>query len=128
MSLFPAFSFPAPPYEILDAWRIRKVSLVVSAEILDEYRRVGLRLAGKYPGVDIGPILVLIAVHGKFIIAPPLGEKVCEDPTDDIFFACALASECSIIVSGDKHLHRASGYGGVVVLSPRAFVEKHLAQ
>jgi len=120
--------FSGPPYEILDAWRNQKVSLVVSAEILDEYRRVGQRLADQYPGVDIAPILALIAVHGEFVAAPPLGEPVCEDTTNDMFFACAVASECSLIVSGDKHLHRASGYGGVVVLGPRAFVEKYLAQ
>ena len=120
--------FSGPPYEILNAWRGEKLSLVVSVEILDEYRRVGQRLASKYPGVEVAPFLTLVAVHGNFVLAPPLGEPVCEDSTDDMFFACAIASGCTIIVSGDKHLHHASGYGGVNVLSPRAFVEKYLAQ
>jgi len=120
--------FSGPPYEILNAWRNEKVSLVVSAEILNEYSQVGQRLAAKYSDVEVGPILALIAVHGEFVLAPQLGEPVCDDPTDDMFFACALASGCAIIVSGDKHLHRADGYGGVAVLRPRVFWERYLAQ
>jgi predicted nucleic acid-binding protein len=100
----------------------------LSAEILDEYQRVGRRLAAKFPGVDIGPILALLAVHAEFVFAPPLVETVCEDPTDDKFFACALASGCKTIVSGDRHLHKASGYGGVDVVSPREFVAQYLSQ
>jgi len=119
--------FGGPPYEILSAWRHGRLGLVLSAEILDEYRVVGQRLAAEYPGVDIGPILALLAVHAEFVVAPPLVAPVCDDPTDDKFFACALASSCKIIVSGDRHLHRASGYAGVTVARPRAFVETYLA-
>lgn len=120
--------FSGPPYDILNAWRNSEVKLVVSVEIFDEYRRVGQRLASKYPGVEIGPFLGLVAVHSEFITAPALHETVCDDPTDDMFFACAIASGCSIIVSGDRHLHRANGYGGVEVVRPRAFVDRYLAQ
>ena len=120
--------FSGPPYEILNAWRDQRVGLVVSADILDEYRRVAQRLSHKYPGVDASPLLALIAVHGEFVVAPTLTEQICDDPTDDMFFACAVASGCKIIVSGDKHLHRAAGYGGVAVMSPRSFVEQYLAQ
>ena len=120
--------FSGPPYEILNAWRNQRIGLVVSAEILDEYRGVGQRLTRKYSGVEVGPFLALIAVHGEFVVAPTLTESVCDDPTDDKFFACAIAAGCTIIISGDKHLHRASGYGDITVLSPRSFVEKYLAQ
>ena len=33
--------FCGPPYDILSAWRGGRLQLVVSAEILEEYRRVG---------------------------------------------------------------------------------------
>ena len=119
--------FSGPPYEILSAWRHQKLSLVVSAEILDEYRRVGQRLSSKFPGVEVAPILALIAVHGDFVLAPSIDEQICDDPTDDMFFACAIASGCTVIVSGDKHMHKANGFGGVLVLKPREFMEKYLA-
>ena len=42
------------------------------------------------------------------------------------FFACALASESKIIISGDKHLLKVSGYEGIDVLKPREFVDSYL--
>ena len=43
---------------------------------------------------------------------PDLREPVCDDPDDDKFLACALASGAKVIVSGDKHLLKVSGYHG----------------
>ena len=37
--------FSGLPRRILEAWRDRRVELVVSLEILEEYRRVGERLS-----------------------------------------------------------------------------------
>jgi predicted nucleic acid-binding protein len=47
-------------------------------------------------------------------------------PDDNKFIACALASESTVIVSGDKHLLKVSGYQNIEVLKPREFVDKHL--
>ena len=49
--------FSGPPYRILEAWRDGKLQLVVSQEILEEYRRVGERLAKQFPGVNLQPII-----------------------------------------------------------------------
>jgi predicted nucleic acid-binding protein len=46
--------------------------------------------------------------------------------SDDIFLACALAARTRIVVSGDRHLLRVSGFRGVQVLRPRAFVQAFL--
>ena len=119
--------FSGPPFEILSAWRDGRVQLVVSAEIVDEYRRVGERLEAGYSGTAFSPILLLVALHSEVVMAPGLAGPVCDDSTDDKFFACAIAAGCSAIVSGDKHLHRANGYGGVKVYRPREFVERFLA-
>lgn len=118
--------FSGLPHRILEAWRDGKIRLVASAEILEEYRRVGLVLAERFPGVDIEPFLALVAVGAEFVLAPSLAERVCDDPEDDKFIACALAGRCEVIVSGDKALLRASGYRNVVIKSPRRFVEDHL--
>ena len=118
--------FSGVPFAILEAWKERRLQLVVSVEILDEYRRVGERLARTRSGVDLSPFLALLAIHGDTISAPPLPEPLCADSTDDMFFACAVAAGCSVIVSGDKHLHHVTGYRGIEVLSPRAFVERYL--
>ena len=119
--------FSGPPFQILNAWREGRLQLVASAEILDEYQRVGDRLALLYPLISAGPLILLVALHGEIVLAPELSESVCDDSTDDKFFACALAANCSIIVSGDKHLLRADGYRGVHVHRPRAFMDEILS-
>jgi uncharacterized protein len=119
--------FSGPPYEILRAWRDGQMQMVVSAEILEEYRRVGERLEAGHSGSAFSQILLLVALHSEVVLGASLAGPACEDSTDDKFFACAIAAGCSVIVSGDKHLHRASGYGGVKVYRPREFVERYLA-
>jgi predicted nucleic acid-binding protein len=51
---------------------------------------------------------------------------VCEDPDDDKFLSCAIAGKSNIIISGDKHLLRVSGYKGIKVLRPRESVDEYL--
>lgn len=111
---------------ILEAWRDGRVSLVLSPPILQEYRRVGITLSERYDGVDLDPLLTLLVVHGEIVEASDLTEPVCEDPDDEMFLACAAASGTSVIVSGDRHLRRVSGWRGVQILSPREFVERYL--
>ena len=106
---------------ILDAWRCGRIILVVSPEIMEEYRRVTHELAEKFPAVDPGPPMELIAIQAQVVEAPPLPVPVCTDPSDDMFLACAVASDTKIITSGDKALLRTSGYKGVEVLTRRAF-------
>ena len=118
--------FSGPPYAILDAWRHGHLALVVSPEIMAEYKRVAHELAREFPTVDPGPPLELLAIHAQVVDAPPLPAPVCTDQTDDMFLACAVASGTKIVTSGDKALLRASGYKGVEVLTPRAFVDRHL--
>jgi putative PIN family toxin of toxin-antitoxin system len=118
--------FRGPPAQILEAWRDGRLLPAVSASILEEYRRVGVVLSDRYEGVDVEPLLTLLAIHSELVDAPDLPEPVCEDPDDDKFLACALASGATIIVSGDRHLLRLSGWGGIQILTPRQFVEQHL--
>jgi predicted nucleic acid-binding protein len=102
------------------------LTLVVSPEILAEYERVGQELANEFSKCDLAPMLELLACKGEVIKAPALAERVCSDPDDDKFLACALASGTKVVSSGDKALRKTSGYAGIAVLSPREFVRKYL--
>ena len=77
--------FSGPPNIILQAWRDGKIKLVVSAEILEEYRRIGELLAARFTCVDLEPFLALLAVEADVVLAPSIGERICDDPDDDIF-------------------------------------------
>lgn len=124
--LLSAVFFGGVPGRILEAWRDGSIALIFSPSIFEEYRRIGEILAGKYSGLELGPILALLLSEG--ILAPDsvLPEAVSPDPDDDKFLSCALASNTSVIVSGDTDLLDVTGYGGIEVLRPREFVERHL--
>jgi uncharacterized protein len=119
--------FSGPPYQILKAWQSGEFELVVSHEILDEYRRVGEILEEQHPAIELNPVLNLVLEHAKVYKPAVLKAPICEDPDDDKFFACALASGSKVIISGDKHLLQVSGYQGIQVLKPRQFVDQFLS-
>ncbi len=118
--------FSGPPSRILDAWRDKKLQLVISTDILAEYQRVAVILGEKYSQVDLRPVLDLLTVNSDIIMAPPLLENVTADPDDNMFIACAMASDTKLIVSGDKHLLEIDGYEDIKVLKPRQFINAYL--
>ena len=118
--------FSGPPSKILKAWADQKFHLVFSQQILDEYQRVSEDLSSKFPSIDIAPIIELITIHGLFIDTHGYTLPVCEDPDDNKFIECAIAGNCEIIVSGDKHLLKLSEFRGIAILNPKKFVDKYL--
>ncbi len=120
--------FGGYPSRVLEAWRDGRLELVVSPEILEEYRRVVEGLERRFRGVALGPFLALVATYATVMTPPELPEPVATDPDDDKFFACALAGHCRLIISGDKHLLAAFGYRGIEVIKPRELVERLAAR
>ena len=118
--------FTGPPHQILKTWRDGKFEILISKEILEEYKRVGESLSIQFPQVTLTPILKFFAIRAELIDAQPLSGPVCEDPDDDKFFACAIAGKSKLIISGDKHLLKVSGYQGIKVLKPKEFFNQHL--
>lgn len=121
-----AVFFGGVPGRILDAWAAGRIQIVASAEILDEYQRVGLVLAAQYPGVDLSPVLTDFITNAEIVAAPPLAEPVSCDPDDDKFLACALAARVDAVVSGDRDLLTHDGWRGIAILKPRRFVDDYL--
>ena len=49
--------FSGPPFEILKAWLDNRIQIIISSEILQEYKRVGEEVLHRYPEIEITPIL-----------------------------------------------------------------------
>ena len=82
--------------------------------------------AEKDSEIDISEIIELIAIHGEIIDTEGIDVSECEDPDDNKFLECAIASRAKLIVSGDKHLLKLNGYQEIVVYKPRDFVDLYL--
>jgi putative PIN family toxin of toxin-antitoxin system len=118
--------FSGPPSQILKAWKDQKIQIVLSKEILNEYQRVAEELSKKISSIDIEPIIELLTIYGEIVETESISVTVCEDPDDNMFLECAIASNSKIIVSGDKHLLQISGYQGIDVVKPREFIDDTL--
>lgn len=116
--------FSGPPFQILKLWQERKIQILITLEILDEYKRVSEILANQFPAIDLNPILNYLLMNAELITPSILNETICDDPDDDKFIACAIAGNCKTIVIGDKHLLRISGYQNIEVLKPREFLNQ----
>ena len=121
-----AIFFAGLPGKILTAWQDGCVRLVVSKEILREYREVACRLQRDFPAIETAAWFSFMEKNALVVEAPPLPARVCSDPDDDMFLACAKAARATLVCSGDKALLATSGYCGIEVLKPRDFVQRYL--
>ena len=115
-----------PPAKILNAWHEKKIKIVCSLEILDEYSRVSDILSKKYPSVDMEPFINLMIRDAELFTPIKLKTPVSRDPDDDKFIAVALAANCHLIVSGDNDLLSVTGYKDIEIINPSEFVKKYL--
>lgn len=120
--------FGGMPGRVLTAWQRDQLELVLSPTILAEYHDAGAVLAARYTAIEtsLAGILALVTQTAMLVDAPDLPERVSADPADDKFLACAIAARVPLIISGDKHLLRVSGWGGITIVTPRQFVDHYL--
>lgn len=121
-----ALFFNGVPGKILENWKSKKLTLVASAPILDEYHRVLMRLQGKYSFSDMDSFWNLLTSNILLVDVLHTPNFIKDDPDDDKFIACAIASGVKIIISGDKHLLNLSGINGITIIKPSDFVKKYL--
>ena len=116
-----ALFFGGVPRQLLEAWMEGRFELVLSPSIFDEYVEVCDRLAASHPRLEYREALATLIGHSTLVADPEIAEPITTDPDDDKFLACADASGATV-VSGDSDLLEASGWKGIDVLTPRAFL------
>lgn len=115
--------FGGVPARVLEAWRDRRIELVVSPEILEEYRRVGEKLEQQFDGMSLGPFLALLFTHAKIVEPSPLKRQISRDLDDDKFIACAVEGKCRYIISGDRDLLDLETFRKIRIVAPREFID-----
>ena len=89
---------------LLERWLDRKTrsfDLVLTEEILDEYKEVLNRL--KIRAAHTGNLIASLR-RGCVMVQPLYSAEISPDPSDDIFFAAAIAGRaCAIITSNPRH-------------------------
>ncbi len=116
----------SPPSKVFKQLRLRLFELVVSEEILSEYRRaLGYKRTykyHKYTPEQIDGLLDDLRQFATIITSTENIDIVSSDPDDNKLIECAVAGEADYIVSGDAHLLRLAEYNRIPILSPAAFL------
>lgn len=115
-----AIFFGGRPRELLELLMRRELDAYISEEILEEYQDTMEYLRNKYPAKKVNIPLAHITAACK-MIEPKTSVRVCRDPDDDMFIACAVDSRSLYIVSGDKDLLEVGQYGDVQIVTVADF-------
>jgi uncharacterized protein len=115
---------------VLDVCRTGKVTLVLSKPLLREIGRVlhKPKILKRHCMSDkqISQYIEDLATFAEVVPGTAFVE-ISKDPTDNMFFACAIEASANYIVSGDKgHILSIPSYQGVETISATNFVEKIL--
>jgi uncharacterized protein len=114
--------------EIRDMIADGAFTLVASKEIMAELYRVL-----HYPRIlkqfnaskdDIDEFIGMIMEHALLTKAQYGLHKIKEDPSDDIFLACALEAKADFIVSRDPHLRNLKQFQGIAIIDVKEFLER----
>ncbi|MBU6401647.1 MAG: putative toxin-antitoxin system toxin component, PIN family [Verrucomicrobia bacterium] len=103
----------------------RQCRLVVTEEILKEYRTVASRIGRRHcPDTDPVPFLDWIESVARLVEPSPLGKRRSRDVKDDPFLACGLANRAEFVVTKDKDLLALHKPFGVEIVTPREFYRR----
>ena len=103
-------------------------TLVTSKEIMAELYRVL-----HYPRIlkqfnaskdDIDEFIGMIMEHALLVKGRYSLHEIKEDPSDDMFLACAMEAKADFIVSRDPHLRNLKQFHGIRIIDVKEFVER----
>lgn len=121
-----AVSTKGAPARILESWVDGAFELIISEDLLAEYRRAlhypHVLKRHRYTSDQIDAFLEDIQASAITVTISHTLNAVAEDPDDNKVIECAIAGEADYIVSGDAHLLSLAEYKGIPILSPAAFL------
>ncbi|MBC7334323.1 MAG: putative toxin-antitoxin system toxin component, PIN family [Actinobacteria bacterium] len=107
--------------EVIKLCRVRKVSVFVSKDIINEIKdKLVTKFSWKENQIEIFLDNIL-----EFCNIAEVNKKIAfvkDDPDDDKALECAVSAKCDYIVTGDKHLLKLKSYQNIKILGPADFL------
>lgn len=114
-----------PPAAVLRALLTDRASLCFDERILSEYRDVLSRGNSAFDSELVEELLSFLEAAGLPILATPFNPTL-PDPADQMLIEVAVSGYADFLVAGNlKHFPK-SARRGIVVVSPREFIERTL--
>ncbi len=110
------------PGRVVDLWIQSKITLCLSIDILEEYRRV-LAIVDLNRENSATLLAILDSGHSLvFTNRTPAIAAVEADPDDDKFIECSVALKAEYIVTGDKAVLAIGKYGNTKIVGAKRFL------
>ena len=104
---------------MVDLWKRRNILPVISREMFEEFRSVLEYKKFKLTNNEIRFIIEEEVLLFFEIVDTGSGvHRICKDPDDDKFIACALSASAEFVVSGDKDLCDVVSYKKIKIIKP----------
>ncbi len=122
-TLISALLFSGTASRLIPLWQSRRITVLVSKEILEEYLRV---LA--YPKFQLSDQEIRALVEDElllFVETVRVRKRLAvvrRDPEDDKFLECAVAGRAKYLVTGDRDLRELDSYRGITMLTVGEFL------
>jgi putative PIN family toxin of toxin-antitoxin system len=103
-------------------------TLVTSKEIMAELYRVlhYSRILKQFHASkdDVDEFIGMIIEHAQLAKGRYSVHEIKENPSDDMFLACAMEAKADFIVSRDLHLRNLKQFHGIKIIDVKEFVER----
>lgn len=123
-----AFAKEGLTKEIRDMIAKGAFQLVTSKEIMAELYRVlhYPRIVKQFKPTkeDLDEFIGMLVERATLTEGRYSLQKIKEDPSDDMFLACALEGKADFIVSRDPHLRNLKRFQGTEIVEVKSFVER----
>lgn len=111
-----------PPYECLNIWRHKKMTVICSEDILEEITAVLMEF--KMSEAQINGWREFIT-RNSVMVQPKNKVDICSDKEDNKFLEAAETGKADYIITGDKHLLTLKRYTNMKIMNPSEFIKTH---
>ncbi len=117
-----ALNFAGRPDEVLVLGRAGVIEVFISPPILEEIEGVLLRKF-RWTSARVREASRAIRSFTALVNPEESVNVVREDEPDNRVLECAFAARADVIVTGDQHLLKLKRFRGIVIASPREFLD-----
>lgn len=110
-------------YELLKLAKLGKIRIVLSLDILKEFKDVISRSKFGFSEKQIADVTKHIISLSEIVIPKKKLDVIKEDPADNRILECAFAGKVKYIVSGDGHLLDLKKYKRIPIVKTSEFLK-----
>ena len=120
--LVSAIFFDGLPEKLIDLILSGAVTIVLSEDMLQEYKSTIRKMFGKLTKSGLRFSLAPLLEY-SVKVKPKSKIKICRDSDDDKFIVCAVDGDCEYIITGDNDLLSLDSYKNVNIVTVRDFLK-----